>query len=167
MLARSDDFLARLDEKLRQRNEGLMRKLQAWADLLDAAGWCVALDLPGGGLWISGNAELDLLGTGEIPSAWVDLLGRIPAKSIHHGSQGLLVWPGPAVGHATPAPVAPLTRREAEVLSWLQQGKTTQEIAIILGCASRTVEKHLANLYQKLGIKNRAAVILNPTKPVN
>jgi DNA-binding CsgD family transcriptional regulator len=166
-LAMPDDFLARLDEKLRQRNERLMRRLHAWADLLDAAGWCVALDSPGGGLWISGNAERDLRRSGEMPSTWVDLLGRIPAKSIHHGGQGLLIWPGPAVGHTTPELAASLTRRESEVMSWLQQGKTAPEIAIILGCASRTVEKHLANLYQKLGIKNRAAVILNPSKPVS
>lgn len=55
-----------------------------------------------------------------------------------------------------------LTGRECEVLKWLQQGKTSPEIAIILGCAARTVEKHVQNLYRKLGIKNRTSIILNP-----
>ena len=60
-----------------------------------------------------------------------------------------------------------LSRRESEVLSWLREGKNGPEIAIILGCAIRTVEKHLANLYQKLGVRNRAAVILKVSDPIS
>lgn len=167
MLAMQDDFVLRLDETLRQRNEGLMRRLQAWAELLDVAKWCVALDWLGGGFWISENAERDLQRTGEMPSTWVDLIDRIPENSIHHRGQGVLVWSGQMLDHATPEPSVILTRRESEVMSWLHQGKTTLEIAIILGCAIRTVEKHLANLYRKLRVKNHAAVILNPAHPVN
>jgi DNA-binding CsgD family transcriptional regulator len=46
------------------------------------------------------------------------------------------------------------------VLEWLRRGKTDPEIAAILGCAVRTVEKHVANLYRKTGARNRAAMIL-------
>lgn len=161
MFARQDDFLLRLDEKLRRRNERLMARQQAWAELLDAVKWCVALDWPGGGLWLSGNAERDLLRVGKIPSTWVELMDRISSKSIHQAGSGILIWSGQMHGHAAPEASAVLTRRESDIMSWLQQGKTAPEIAIILGCASRTVEKHLANLYRKLGVKNRAAVILN------
>lgn len=155
-----EDFLARLDEKLRQRNERLVERLQAWGELLDAAGWCVALDQTGEGFWISGNAERDLKANGEIPLTWLDLLDRIPSESIHHRGEGTLIWSGRSAVSAILEPVATLTRRESEVMSWLREGKTGPEIAIILGCASRTVEKHLANLYRKIGVKNRAAVIL-------
>lgn len=58
-------------------------------------------------------------------------------------------------------PVPSLTRREREVLEWLQQGKTSPEIGIILGCATRTVEKHVQNLYRKLGVSDRTSMILN------
>jgi DNA-binding CsgD family transcriptional regulator len=50
-----------------------------------------------------------------------------------------------------------LTRREAEVLAWVAQGKTNDEIAIILGVSPRTVAKHLEKMYPKLGVENRTA----------
>jgi DNA-binding CsgD family transcriptional regulator len=156
-----EDFLVILDEKLRQRNERLVRKLQAWGELLDVAGWCVALDWPGDGLWLSANAERVFLRAGDMPATWLDLMSRISAESIHHGGERFLIWSGESSLAAAPEPVVVLTRRESEVMAWLRLGKTGVEIAIILGCATRTVEKHLANLYRKLGVKNRTAVILN------
>lgn len=50
-----------------------------------------------------------------------------------------------------------LTPREAEVLFWLTQGKTSAEIGIILGAALNTVKKHVQNVFQKLGVENRTA----------
>ncbi|MDE2059892.1 MAG: helix-turn-helix transcriptional regulator [candidate division NC10 bacterium] len=50
-----------------------------------------------------------------------------------------------------------LTRREAEVLLWVAQGKTNTEIAAILGLSSRTVQKHLEHIFEKLGVETRAA----------
>lgn len=58
-----------------------------------------------------------------------------------------------------PASLAPLglSRREAEVLTWVAQGKTNAEIATILGTRPRTVAKHLERIYQKLGVETRTA----------
>lgn len=53
-----------------------------------------------------------------------------------------------------------LTRREAEVLAWVAQGKTNAEIGMILGTSPRTVEKHLEHIYQKLGVETRTAATL-------
>ncbi|MDU1690655.1 MAG: LuxR C-terminal-related transcriptional regulator, partial [Bradyrhizobium sp.] len=50
-----------------------------------------------------------------------------------------------------------LTVREAEVLSWLSKGKTNRDIAQILGLSPRTVDKHLEQIYAKLGVENRTA----------
>jgi len=50
-----------------------------------------------------------------------------------------------------------LTTREAEVLSWLSKGKTNRDIAQILGLSPRTVDKHLEQIYAKLGVENRTA----------
>ena len=52
-----------------------------------------------------------------------------------------------------------LTPREAEVLFWLSEGKANSEIAIILGSARRTVEKHVEHILGKLHAENRAAAI--------
>jgi DNA-binding response OmpR family regulator/DNA-binding CsgD family transcriptional regulator len=50
-----------------------------------------------------------------------------------------------------------LTTREGEVLSWLAKGKTNRDIAQILGLSPRTVDKHLEQIYSKLGVENRTA----------
>jgi DNA-binding NarL/FixJ family response regulator len=50
-----------------------------------------------------------------------------------------------------------LTTRESEVLSWLSKGKTNRDIAQILGLSPRTVDKHLEQIYSKLGVENRTA----------
>jgi DNA-binding NarL/FixJ family response regulator len=50
-----------------------------------------------------------------------------------------------------------LTMREGEVLAWLSKGKTNRDIAQILGLSPRTVDKHLEQIYAKLGVENRTA----------
>jgi DNA-binding NarL/FixJ family response regulator len=60
-----------------------------------------------------------------------------------------------------------LTTREGEVLSWLSKGKTNRDIAQILGLSPRTVDKHLEQIYAKLGVENRtaaAAIATNATR---
>jgi DNA-binding NarL/FixJ family response regulator len=48
-----------------------------------------------------------------------------------------------------------LTAREAEVLVWIARGKSNRNISEILGISSRTVDKHLEQIYAKLGVENR------------
>jgi DNA-binding response OmpR family regulator/DNA-binding CsgD family transcriptional regulator len=50
-----------------------------------------------------------------------------------------------------------LTAREAEVLVWIAKGKSNRDIGDILGLSSRTVNKHLEQIYVKLGVENRAS----------
>ncbi len=50
-----------------------------------------------------------------------------------------------------------ITHREAEVLLWLAHGKTNREIAEILEMSPRTVNKHLEQMYPKIGASNRTA----------
>jgi DNA-binding CsgD family transcriptional regulator len=52
-----------------------------------------------------------------------------------------------------------LTKREAEVLCWVAQGKTNMEIAAILSNSEHTVKKHLEHIYQKFGIQGRTAAV--------
>lgn len=53
-----------------------------------------------------------------------------------------------------------LTKREAEVLFWGANDKSTKEIASILGCREKTVEKHFEHIYEKLGVQTRMAAIM-------
>jgi DNA-binding CsgD family transcriptional regulator len=50
-----------------------------------------------------------------------------------------------------------LTRREAEVLAWVAEGKSNGEIGAILGARRRTVSKHLERVFAKLGVETRTA----------
>src|ERR1700676_1444982 len=50
-----------------------------------------------------------------------------------------------------------LTQRESEVLMWIARGKSNRDIADILSLSPRTVNKHLEQIYAKLGVENRAA----------
>jgi DNA-binding CsgD family transcriptional regulator len=50
-----------------------------------------------------------------------------------------------------------LSHRETEVMTWIAQGKTNLETAIILQLSRRTVEKHLEHIYRKLGVETRTA----------
>jgi DNA-binding CsgD family transcriptional regulator len=53
-----------------------------------------------------------------------------------------------------------MTAREAEVLRWVAAGKSDAQIGAILRISPRTVQKHLQNLYQKLGVESRTAAAM-------
>ncbi len=50
-----------------------------------------------------------------------------------------------------------LTHRESEVLLWIAKGKSNRDIADILALSPRTVNKHLEQIYAKLGVENRTS----------
>jgi len=50
----------------------------------------------------------------------------------------------------------PLSERERECLYWASAGKTTDEVAMILGVSSNTVNSYVAHAIQKFGARNRA-----------
>ena len=63
---------------------------------------------------------------------------------------------------SNPAPLLRLglTDREAEVLLWVAQGKSSPDIASILGISEATAKKHVCNILAKLGCETRSAATL-------
>jgi DNA-binding NarL/FixJ family response regulator len=59
-----------------------------------------------------------------------------------------------ASGPGTPAGLSP---REREILVRLAEGRTNQEVAEELVLSLRTVERHVSNIYLKLGFEGRTA----------
>ncbi len=53
-----------------------------------------------------------------------------------------------------------LTAREEEVLKLLAEGKTVRKAATVLGLSSKTVDSHKFNLMRKLGIHNKAELVM-------
>lgn len=56
--------------------------------------------------------------------------------------------------------VGQLTARETEVLRWVAAGKSDAQIGAILRISARTVQKHLQNIYDKLGVESRTAAAM-------
>ena len=52
-----------------------------------------------------------------------------------------------------------LTQREKEVLTWVGRGKTSSEIAIILGLSERTVNFHCDQAMKRLDVINRTQAV--------
>ena len=53
-----------------------------------------------------------------------------------------------------------LAKREIETLTWAARGKTSAEIAQILGLSKRTVDFHIDNARSKLGVATRTQAVM-------
>lgn len=62
-------------------------------------------------------------------------------------------------GDYPPTPSEDLSEREMEVLALLASGRTNSEIGSDLFVATGTVKAHVANIYRKLGARNRAEAL--------
>lgn len=57
-----------------------------------------------------------------------------------------------------------LTKREKEVFELLINNNSTKEIALKLGISEKTIRNHISNVMQKLGVKGRAAAVVELLK---
>ena len=73
-------------------------------------------------------------------------------------SPGISAVVAEAVRSPAPPPEDPLTVREREVLQLVAEGKTTKEIAAILGVSVKTADAHRTRLMQKLDIHDIAGL---------
>ena len=99
------------------------------------------------------------------------LAGLIPGARLVclHGRNHILLADEPAWGEfiheltefvgadAVASPTTSLTGREIEVLRLVAQGRSNDECASQLWMSTRTVERHLSNIYLKLGISGKSA----------
>ncbi|MBO9436493.1 LuxR family transcriptional regulator [Ruegeria sp. R13_0] len=53
-----------------------------------------------------------------------------------------------------------LTKRQREALQWVGDGKTTQDIALLMGLTAATVEKHLRLARESLSVETTAQAVL-------
>ena len=94
------------------------------------------------------------------------LLARLVSGSVP-GEQVLLLEERPATLSSVPLRELGLSGREAEVLLWVTQGKTSPEIGVILGCRTATVNKHMEHIFVKLGVETRTAAALRATEALS
>lgn len=60
-------------------------------------------------------------------------------------------------------PQRALTKRQREVLEWVSDGKTIQDISTLMGRTTATVEKHLRLARESLGVETTAQAVLKAT----
>ena len=83
-------------------------------------------------------------------------------REVHKGGVFLGDFPEEALESYQPTRESgsdPLTRREREVLQLVAEGKTTKEIAAILGVTFKTAESHRAHIMDKLHIHEVAGLV--------
>jgi len=59
-----------------------------------------------------------------------------------------------------PAKLHGLSARELDVARLLARGKTNKEIGTLLGISPRTVQIHVAHIFDKLGVHSRAGAAI-------
>jgi DNA-binding NarL/FixJ family response regulator len=95
------------------------------------------------------------------PDELIDAVGRVleGERVISPALMPLVIHAAAAVGAPASTPAIPdeaaLTSKEREVLAWLAEGRSNQEIAEALYITPATVKTHLAHIYAKLGVKGR------------
>lgn len=50
-----------------------------------------------------------------------------------------------------------LTPRQGEVLYWMAEGKSNEEIGLIIGAKTRTIAKHVEQIFDRIGVENRSS----------
>lgn len=79
----------------------------------------------------------------------------LAAAAERFGTLGMTAWRERPPAARDRLPDA-LTPREAEVLRLVAAGRTNKEIAAELVVSVHTIERHLANAYRKISVRNRA-----------
>lgn len=84
----------------------------------------------------------------------------LPSSTFFDDPSTMTMPPATAARPGTmPSPLDKLSRREAEILSLLVEGRTNKEIAIVLALQEITIKVHLRNVYRKIGAANRAQAV--------
>ncbi len=116
--------------------------------------------LPSGGAdvaWLSSNAECPSNQTSRRTSVH-ELVSMMrsgaPQDQSVAGSAEVSEFP------EVSGPKRVLTAREREVLKLLAEGRTVRSVASILGLSVKTVDAHKFNLMRKLGIHNKAELVM-------
>ena len=64
-----------------------------------------------------------------------------------------------SMGKAIETVMAPLTRRETQILNYIAKGNTNKKIADILGISEQTIKSHVSAILRKLNANHRAHAV--------
>lgn len=107
----------------------------------------------GSGVLAMGGSAFVLLGLPGEPGVRESWLLQLLLPYLHLAQQRV------ASAAQAPALAPAVSPRQAEILEWLREGKSNQEIGRQLGISALTVKNHLQRLYRQLGVNNRAHAV--------
>lgn len=142
--------------QLRERQGKLAHLALAWRAGGQRAGVIDGV-LVHGSVGEAGGSFFALFATGSVDAARqayaLELL--LPYLHVH--------WLALPAGRPARVPGPPATRaasaRELEVLHWVREGKSNDEVGQILGISGATVKSHLQRIYKLLGVSNRTQAV--------
>src|SRR5215217_2314509 len=89
-----------------------------------------------------------------------ELIGTIDALSRQPGGQNAVVsMPRGLLERMGEEPVGTLSERETEIVVLAARGLSNHQISRELNLAPATVKRHLANVYQKIGVRSRSEAV--------
>jgi DNA-binding CsgD family transcriptional regulator len=83
---------------------------------------------------------------------------KLAAQFYPRNAGGYLFMKITCVASAAMATISCLTERELEAATLVAAGKTNGEIGQLMSISGRTVQKHLENIFRKLGLETRMAL---------
>lgn len=84
---------------------------------------------------------------------------KLTANFVPDPQGGYVILKAGPIANAVAISGLPLTQREQDIVALVATGKTNAEIGIILSISARTVQKHLENIFRRLGVETRMALI--------
>lgn len=106
-----------------------------------------------------GSSVFVLLGLPQRPHARHAYFLALLLPHLHLMVQHLAQWRAACAIASVTVLTRPVSAREMEILHWVREGKTNDEIGQILGISGLTVKNHLQRLYRLLGVSNRTHAI--------
>jgi DNA-binding CsgD family transcriptional regulator len=88
---------------------------------------------------------------------------KLTANFVPDPEGGYVILKAGPIANAVSVSGLPLTQREQEIVALVAAGKTNAEIGIILSISARTVQKHLENIFRRLGVETRMALVARAT----
>ena len=110
--------------------------------------------------WVRAASEAEDGSAGAAPFVIGGASGRLTLRLLSSSRTGeLSIVVERFLANTSPEPLESLglTKRQAETLYWLIQGKSNAEIAVILRISRRTVDNHIYRIFEALGVNNRTA----------
>ena len=101
-----------------------------------------------------GNA-MDASMTAALPGAWARLEADAAVRELRRLGTRI---PRRTRPHGTGTGMVALSTREREVAGLVAAGKSNKDIAAVLYLSEKTIESHLARIYNKLDVHSRAAL---------